>query len=318
MKVRHSGVRVLRLLFWLGKPRFAILAVKLAGVMFGVLVAVTVLVGVEAEAAFAIPTDEFNVFYDCPLSVIELSACVNAKVDSGEIVLGKETVPLKMPLTLRGGFIENEETGALAFVGATDGETLSKAPENVPGGLAGLVRCGEIGGYTQRTSCEQVFTHDLTRVSATTELAGPASAIKLDLAHMLQEVGVGISLPIKVRLESPFLGSNCYIGSDAHPIVLSMTDGGTSPSPPNRPIRGILGKISTVGEGFILQIAGAEFVSDEFGAPVATGCGGALSAVIDGIINSKLGLPSPVGRNEAIFGMTYQQAGVERVREYDQ
>jgi len=43
-------------------------------------------------------------------------------------------VPITNTFTLQGGAIENEETGAEAFVGALNGETLSKTPQNVPGG----------------------------------------------------------------------------------------------------------------------------------------------------------------------------------------
>jgi hypothetical protein len=43
-------------------------------------------------------------------------------------------VPITNTFTLQGGAIENEETGAEAFVGALNGETLSKTPQNVPSG----------------------------------------------------------------------------------------------------------------------------------------------------------------------------------------
>ena len=47
-------------------------------------------------------------------------------------------------ITLQGGYTFNEETEAETFLGALNGETLSKTPQKVPGGLLGLVKCNEI------------------------------------------------------------------------------------------------------------------------------------------------------------------------------
>jgi len=43
---------------------------------------------------------------------------------------------------------------------------------------------------------------------------------------------------LEVRLENPFLGNSCYIGSNAHPVVIEFTSGTTSPPAPNKPING--------------------------------------------------------------------------------
>lgn len=46
--------------------------------------------------------------------------------------------------------MRTKETDVETFVGALNGETLSKTPQKVPGGLLGLVNCTEIKGEGSR------------------------------------------------------------------------------------------------------------------------------------------------------------------------
>jgi hypothetical protein len=278
----------------------------------GVVVALAV-----AAPAFATPTGEFAVFAQCPLSNAELSGCIAAKTETGELVAGKQKVPITNPITLQGGFIENEETGELKFVAAANGVTLSHSPQAVPGGLAGLINCKEIKEIIERIACEVAFENGLTGVSSTTELAAPASSIGLNEGALLSETGTALSLPVKVHLENPFLGSSCYLGSNSHPIVIELTTGTTSPPAPNKPIKGKVGSISVIAEGSILKISNNSLVNNSFAVPGATGCGGFLiELLLDPIINAKLGLPATSGHNTAILSGTLQQAGAVPVREH--
>ena len=287
--------------------------------MLGLIAAVAAATAAMAVAspAFATPEGEFAVFAQCPLSNPELSGCISAKTESGEFQAGKQKVPITNPITLQGGFIENEETGALKFVGAANGVTISHSPQTVPGGLAGLINCKEIKEILLRISCEVVFENGLTGVSATTELAASASSIGLNEANLLSETGTALELPVKVHLENPFLGSECYLGSNTSPIVLKLTTGTTAPPLPNKPIKGKLGTITVIGGGQILKISNNSLVNNSFAAPGATGCGGFLvELLLDPIINAKLGLPAASGNNTAILTGTLQQAGAEPVREH--
>ena len=269
-----------------------------------------------ASAAFATPTGEFAPFADCPLSNKSVSGCITAKTESGKFVIAKETVPIEKTITLQGGFIENEETGALSFVGAADGKTLSKTPQKVPGGLSGLVKCNEISNIIERIACELVFENGTTGVNATTELAAPATSIGLDEGNLLGETGTALSLPVKVHLENPFLGSECYIGSNSAPIVINLTTGTTAPPLPNKPIKGSAGELKFNSEFTILTISKNSLVNNSFATPGASGCGGIFAFLINPIINSKLGLPSAAGHNTAVLNGTLQQAGAEIVREH--
>jgi hypothetical protein len=266
-------------------------------------------------SAMATPKGEFAKFADCPLSNEALSGCIVASTESGEFKVGTTAVPIKNMITLQGGFIEDRETGAQEFVGAADGNTLSKTPQSVPGGLAGLVKCFEISNFFERLACEVIFENGLTGVTATTELAAPASSIGLSELNLLTANGIALSLPVKVKLDNPLLGGSCYIGSNAHPVVIDLTTGTTKPPKPNEPIKGNVGTFENAGGGAILIISKNSLVNNSFAAPAAEGCGGIFSFLIDPLVNAKLKLPAAAGNNTAILNGTLKQAGAEAVRE---
>jgi hypothetical protein len=274
-----------------------------------------------ASSALATPKGEFAVFAGCPVSHPGLNACLVAKTESGKFIVGKKTVPIKNTITLQGGFIENRETHAEEFVGAAEGyETLSKTPQEVPGGLFGI-ECGTISNKYVREACEFVFKNKFTEVTATTELAAPASSIFLSEPALLNPIlseafGIpALALPVKVKLSNFFLGEACYLGSEAHPIVLSLITGKTNPPKPNEPITGNPGTLSSNSEGTILTISENSLVNNSFGAPEATGCGGAFSAIVDPLVDAILGVPSAEGTNTAILNGTLKQAGRAAVEE---
>jgi hypothetical protein len=263
--------------------------------------------------AMATPKGEYKVFEQCPLTVEKVQGCLVSRTESGEITIGNQAVPIVKTQTLQGGFIENRKTGAVTFVAAANNETFSKTPQKVPGGLADLVKCNEIKGNgilekLERGACELVFENGVTGVNAVTELAAPASSIGLFEGNLRLEEGTALSLPVKVKLENPLLGGECYIGSEAHPINLELTSG-TSGS-----LKGELGEIGEGGEGGILIIKNDTLVDSGFKAPEATGCGGIFSFLLDPIINNKLGLPASTA-DKAKLVSTVEQATAGIVRE---
>jgi hypothetical protein len=282
--------------------------------MVGVAIAVMLPLALAAPALAVThhPTGEFAVFADCPLSNPATSACIYAQTKSGEFTVGNEVVPIKNPITLQGGIHEDE--GVETFIGAEDGNTLSKSPQSVPGGLAGLVRCYEISNFLERLACEVVFENGVTGVTATTELAAPASAIGINIENLSTEEGIALSLPTKVHLENPLLGSSCYIGSNAHPIELPLTTGTTSPPPPNKPIKGKKGTTEFRHEFQILVLSENSLVNNSFAAPGAEGCGGVFSFLIDPLVDAKLGIPAEAGHNAAVLNGTLEQSTPEYVK----
>jgi hypothetical protein len=209
---------------------------------------------------------------------------------------------------LQGGLLENEPSYVKPLSAALNGETLVKTPQKVPGGLLGLVKCNEIGNFLLRITCEITFENGVTGVNAVTELAAPASSVVLNSAYEQLGVGTALTLPVKVRLENPLLGSECYIGSNKEPIVLNLTTGATTGGPTGKP-----GTKTTKEEGGIVVISGTSLVSNTFTAPKATGCG--LLGLLDGIIDSKIGLPSPAGKNVAVLNGKVEIANSSAVEE---
>jgi hypothetical protein len=291
------------------------LAVRVAATV-AAMALTALMVALSASSAMAAPKGEYVVFAECPTSNAELAGCIAAKSESGEFTIGKQKVPLVHTQVLQGGFTE-EASGAQHFVGAAKGNTLPPTPQKVPGGLSGLVNCTEISNKEEREKCESIFENKLTGVNATVELAGPASSIGLNEENLLAEMGTALSLPLKVKIENPLLGKECYVGSNAHPVVINLTTGTTAPPEPNKPIKGKLGSITTRAEGRILVISNNSLVNNSFAAPEATGCGEAFSFLIDPIVDARLGLPSAAGHNSAILNGTLEQTGVEAAREHE-
>jgi hypothetical protein len=274
----------------------------------------------STSSALATPTGEYAVFAECPFSKLNHhGGCIYSKSQSGKVIIGKETVPVTNPIVLQGGFTENE-VGEDTFYGANnEANTLSKSPQKVPGGLLGLVKCDEIVGEgkhekEQRKSCEEIFENKITGVNATTELAEPASSIKLSEISYLFREGTALSLPVKVHLENPLLGSECYVGSNSHPIVIELTTGTTSPPSPNKPITGSPGEEVTNSEGTILTFSNNSLVNNTFAAPESSGCG--LFGLLNGIINSRLSLPSASGHNTIVLNGELKQATASVVEEH--
>jgi hypothetical protein len=284
------------------------------------LFAAVVLLG-SASSALATehhPKGDFAPFADCPLSNSATNFCIFAQTGSGEFVVGKKTVPISSTITLQGGFhvIENEELEieGYEFFGAEDGNTLSKTPQNVPGGLAGLINCPEISNFLERLACEITFENGLTGVSATTELAAPATSIGINVNNLIGASGAALTLPIKVKLNNPFLGESCYIGSNAHPISLPLTTGTTAPPEPNKSIKGKIGTVTFKDSFALTVVTENSLANNSFAAPEAEGCGGLFAFLIDPIVDAQLGLPAAAGHNTAILNGTLQDANAGVVK----
>jgi hypothetical protein len=273
---------------------------RLARLAIGVLAVAVGALGIAGSASAH--TGEWAKFNFCPSTNPSAFKCLNAVTSGGEIILGKKTVPIVHPVTLQGGF-SKPTAGFSTFVAATNGETLSKTPQAVPGGLLGIVP-PESSPPLVKALSKFFFENGLTGVNATLELAKPASEIKISEINLAFEEGVALTLPVKVHLENPFLGSSCYVGSSTSPILWNLTTGVTSPPAPNKPITGTGGLIEFKEEAQIAQINGAKLVDNAWSAPTASGCGGILSFLVNPIINAQIGLPSAAGKNTSILNDT--------------
>jgi hypothetical protein len=268
----------------------------------GAVVLAVALSGLGFVGSASAHTGEFARFNYCPTSNPEAFKCINSKTVGGKIVLGKKTVPIVHPVTLQGAYTEApKSTGFVAkFIGATNGETLSKTSQPVPGGLAGLVNCKEIRNFLERIACEGVFENGLTGVNATLELAKPASEIRVSEVNLFSEKGTALLLPVRVHLENPLLGSTCYVGSAGSPLPWNLTTGTTAPPPPAKPITGTFGEAELIAEEEIIYTYDTVLVDNSWSAPHANGCGGPIiELILDPILDSQIGTPSAAGTNIA-------------------
>jgi hypothetical protein len=229
---------------------------------------------------------EFAVFADCPVNVPNVITCVYSKVTSGEFTLGSKTVAINKPVVLQGGI----SSASPDLVPAADGNTLSKTPLTVPGGLVGIEG---LGG----------------EVTATAELAGP---VELNGGNLLSRKGTAVSLPLKIKLENPVLGEGCYIGSEAEAVDPQLTTGTTSPPSPNKPISGSVGSL-TFAAGEDISILPASLVDNAFSVPGASGCG-AVPLVTDPLVDVAAGVPAAAGHNTAVMNGVLETATATAVR----
>jgi hypothetical protein len=236
-----------------------------------------------APSALANLQQEYAKFADCPVENPNADACVFAQTTSGEFTIGSKTVPINQTITIQGGI--NNVTNEL--VPAADGNTLSKTPLTLPGGLTGIPGL-EIGG----------------EVTATAELAGTAF---LNAAALNEESGVAAELPLKIKLSNPALGESCYIGSNSEPVVLHLTTGTTNPPAPNGPISGKRGDVDPFSSPGIIHVTNNSLVDNAFPAPGVNGCGGILSLVLDPVIDLDAGLPAAAGHNTAILNGSFDE-----------
>jgi hypothetical protein len=260
---------------------------------------------------------DYSQFERCPVSDPATSICLYTQTDGGELTVGVKTVPVKRAITLQGGIqvIENAEREIVGerFIAAKGGETLSRTPQDVPGGLAGAVDPSLLPPAQRRTIARFIARGD-TRLTATVELAAPARAIGVDVQNLIETAGTALSLPVEVKLSNPFLGAGCHIGSSARPIVLELVTGRTNPPRPNRPISGKVGQAHVKGGYDTTVITGNTLVNNSFAAPRASGCGGASARAIDPAVDAALGLPAAAGENTVILDGTLREANARAVR----
>ncbi|MGN6665277.1 MAG: hypothetical protein ACTHK6_13895 [Solirubrobacterales bacterium] len=269
--------------------------------LLAAVMAVALVLPASAVAAPHSPTGEYARFNDCKLSNPNVDVCIVAESSGGFFTMGAKTVPVKKPVVLQGGIESHENLfGPLTYVGAEDGNNLTKVPQPVPGGLLGVTAPTWWPLFLQNLFNETI-NNGFTGVNATVELAGPPSTVHLSAFNLAFATGIALAMPVKVHLENPFLGSSCYIGSNSNPIQLNMTTGTTSPPPPNTPMTGFPGELEGREEGQIIAISKNKLVDNSFATPGANGCGGLFSFLVDPFVNSIVGVPSPAGTNTAVL-----------------
>lgn len=277
----------------------------------------TTLAGIAAmPAAMAGPTAPgFEIFQYCPVNNPDVGTCVISTTKSGSFKIGSTTLPIDKPIVLQGGITWIDVSPLYDAVGAP---TLNSPPGKVPGGLLGIVNPAPDWPFP----LWQAFWSVVNSVNDVTATMEPVRTIQTNFGAALNPTWGGdptaVELALRVRLQNPFLGNTCYIGSAQNPIVVKLQTGTTSPPPPALPISGDPGYayFAQVGDNeyAYIQNDGSTLVDNAFSVPKASGCGNVtllgipipiltdvLEALVSGAVNLKVGLPSAAGKNEAIL-----------------
>ena len=198
------------------------------------------------------------------------------------------------------------------MVPALDGKTI--VPEAEPGpSLSEAIDAEELPEPEKARYEEYVASGKLTKVTETVELASPANDIIVNAYNEQAESGNAFVFPIMVHISNPFLGNHCYDGATDSPIAVPFTTGETSPEPPNTPIHGFAGHLTTHGEGSVAEVQDATLVNNSYAAPGVHGCG--YEGHADAAVNAGLGLPSPAGSNTTELVGNFQIASTEIIEE---
>lgn len=249
--------------------------------------------GSAAAAKEPINKADFAPFADCPTATAAI--CIVSDTTGGEFKLGSKTVPIPegTDIKLQGG-LPLESYAGQTLIEPPDGKTLTETPLPIPGGLTGIPG---IGG----------------EVYATAELAGP---IEVNRANLALSLSPAVTLPLKIHLQNEVLGEECYIGSDAEPIVLHLTAGKTKPPEGVEPIEGHRNPLEYKDKSRIVYIPDNTLVDNTFAVPGATGCGGALSAIINPIVNLDAGLPAAAGQSKVVMTAALEETASKWAAKY--
>jgi len=249
-----------------------------------------------ASAATTTLNGDWAPFNRCPVENSTMLAatgstsiafCLASDSPSGSMTLGNTTVSTG-DVNLQVGLVENPSTGAFTVV-APSGGAVSAAAVTIPGGLLGLICPSGIVAVT--AICDEITNSTLNTVTAVVSSAGTPSAFNLGAGLSTGEPI--LSIPVKIQLVNPLLGSDCYIGSDSDPVVLQP--GNLIQPTVQENFFDTNGTADPNGPLFQLAITGTAQEDDTFAVPGASGCG--LLGILDSVVDLKEGLPAASGSN---------------------
>jgi hypothetical protein len=227
-------------------------------------------------------------FANCPVDNPAVTLCLFSKTSSTTFQIGSTTVSTTSPSKISLGLIQTD-SGFTTVLPDNGTQALTSPAIPLPGGLIGIPGAPD-GGVLQ--------------VNVTPQLVGLPI---VNLIGLLTQTGPGLTLPIDVQVSNTLinlLGSNCSIADAANPITLNLTTGTTSPPPPNTPITGSLGTLSSHSNG-VTKISGMSLVYN---------CG--TDGSLDEILDLDKSLPSAAGTNAAILSGKSFTAPASLIRSY--
>ncbi|WP_031085433.1 hypothetical protein [Streptomyces sp. NRRL WC-3549] len=224
----------------------------------------------------------------------DVPLCVTSTSPNGTIKLGN-TEAVTGSTNLQFGVVQHPAEGTYTVVPPAAGSLIS-GQTTIPGGLLGLMCPSDIPVVS--AVCGQITNATLNKVTATVESAGTPSDFSL-VAGISS--GPIVTLPVRIKLDNPLLGSNCYIGTSRNPVVLHP---GNVDAPSMAASRFNPDGTANPDEGSMIQIAlsGATQGDSQFAAPKANGCG--LGGILSWAVDLKVGLPAGAGTNSLVLNDT--------------
>jgi hypothetical protein len=263
----------------------------------GALLAATMLtMATPGPASAATLPPGLSQFAHCPVDVPGVATCLYSSTSTTTFVIGSTTVATTSPTSVSLGLRYTKSGQAVAVLPVDGTSALTASPTPIPGGLTGIP--GLDGGVLQ--------------VTATPQLVGKPTVV---LANLLSAKGTGLALPLDILVSTPtgLLGPSCTIGDRTSPVELQLTTGTTSPPPPNTPISGAVGSVTSSSNGVITD-TGLTLVDNSFAVPGADNCG--IAGVLDPVLDLDKGLPSPAGHNTARLSGSSTLAPASLIRKY--
>lgn len=249
-----------------------------------------------APAALAVQTDQYDPFTACPTGhpalndpAAEFAICA-AGSGPGELAIGDRTVQLQrigVQFAATGTGTEEPDCPkpGVCFGKVPGTTTLEDAPSTVWVGSPGNPKAnpGKGKGLQLKVTLE-----------AAGDLSAFSPAILFGTPLPLYE------LPLKLDVEAPWLGDDCYVGSDQNPIVHSPW------------VTGQPGNFEFLSDpnGFpleLIKLIDVPLEDKTLALPRARDCGhgGARSdAKANAQVNELLGLPSAAGLNKLVLPQT--------------
>ncbi|MEU1486476.1 hypothetical protein [Streptomyces sp. NPDC005752] len=220
----------------------------------------------------------------------DVPLCVTSSSPNGSIKLGN-TEATTGSTNLQFGVLQHPAEGTYTVVPPPEGSIIS-GKTTIPGGLLGLMCPSKVPVVS--AVCDQITNGTLNKVTATVESAGAPTDFSL-VAGLSS--GPIVTLPIKIRLDNPLLGTKCYIGSNSNPVVLHPGN----LSMPSLAVSRFNGDGTANDEGSLIQfgLSGAGQGDNRFSVPKAGGCG--LAGILSWAIDLKVGLPAAAGTSNLVL-----------------
>jgi hypothetical protein len=240
----------------------------------------------------------WDVFKNCPYNSPGVELCTFGTTyrgaKGGFYTIGSAKVALS-DVVIQAGMHENSE-GLLELVGPTDGAKALESPsEPVTGGLKlitpAIQQEAEWPEALKEVFKEAQKNHE-SKLDAQIEVGGGDVLYEtpgaLDTTNLIFEEGPALKLPVKIKLESPFLeklgGGPCVIGNETTPIWQELT------SEPK--VNGTAGSLEILYEGDEVVLKGGRLGADGWSIPQAAdaqGCGGAYESYVNRAIDLTVG-----------------------------